>query len=84
DTTRGNFVQVVCIWTLSEFKPTELKKQLIKVTETASTQENAAGTEEVSANAEEILATMEEFTANIYELEKIANSLKKQANSFNI
>ncbi len=40
DTTRENFVQVVCIWTLSEFKPAELKQQLMKVTETASTEEN--------------------------------------------
>ncbi|KAF5037137.1 hypothetical protein DSECCO2_567820 [anaerobic digester metagenome] len=43
DTTRDNFVQVICIWTLSEFKPTELKKQLIKVTEIASTEENGFG-----------------------------------------
>lgn len=40
DTAREHFVQVVCIWTLSEFKPAELKQQLIKVTETASTEEN--------------------------------------------
>lgn len=43
DTTRDDFVQVVGIWTLSEFKPTELKQQLIKVTETASTEENGFG-----------------------------------------
>ena len=43
DTTREDFVQVVCIWTLSEFKPTELKEQLIRVTETASTEENGFG-----------------------------------------
>ena len=40
DTTRDHFVQVICVWTLSEFKPTELKEQLIKVNETASTEEN--------------------------------------------
>lgn len=43
DTTRGHFVQVVCIWTLSEFKPTELKEQLIKVNLTASTEDNGFG-----------------------------------------
>lgn len=43
DTTRGNFVQVICIWTLSEFKPTELKEQLVKASETASTEENGFG-----------------------------------------
>lgn len=43
NTTRGDFVQVVCIWTLSEFKPTELKEQLVKVSETASTEENGFG-----------------------------------------
>ena len=43
DTTRSNFVQVLCIWTLSEFKPRELKDQLIKISETASTEENGFG-----------------------------------------
>ena len=43
DRTRGHFVQVICIWTLSEFKPTELKEQLVKVSETASTEENGFG-----------------------------------------
>ena len=43
DTTSSHFVQVICIWTLSEFKPTELKEQLIKVSETASTEENGFG-----------------------------------------
>lgn len=43
DTTRKNFVQVICIWTLSELMPTELKEQLIKVKETASTKDNGFG-----------------------------------------
>jgi hypothetical protein len=43
DTTMGHFVQVICVWTLSEFKPTELKEKLIKATETASTEENGFG-----------------------------------------
>lgn len=43
DTTRGDFVKVICIWTLSDFKPTELKEQLVKTNETASTKENGFG-----------------------------------------
>jgi hypothetical protein len=43
DTSRGDFVQVICIWTLTEFKPTELKEQLIKLKETASTEDNGFG-----------------------------------------
>jgi len=43
DTTRSHFVQVLCVWTLSEFKPKELKKQLINISETASTKENGFG-----------------------------------------
>lgn len=43
DTTREAFVQVVCIWTLSEFKPTELKEQLIKANETASDEDTGFG-----------------------------------------
>jgi len=43
DTAKEHFVQVICIWTLSEFKPTELKQQLIKISETASTEENGFG-----------------------------------------
>lgn len=43
DTTRSDFVQVICIWTLSEFKPIELKEQLLKVYETASTEDNGFG-----------------------------------------
>jgi len=43
DTTRNHFVQVLCVWTLSEFKPVELKNQLIKISESASSQENGFG-----------------------------------------
>lgn len=43
DTTRGSFVQAVCLLTLSELKPKELKQQLIKASETASNEENGFG-----------------------------------------
>ncbi len=43
DTTRNHFVQVLCVWTLSEFKPKELKNQLIKISETASSEGNGFG-----------------------------------------
>jgi hypothetical protein len=43
DTTRDNFVQVMCIWTLAEFKPTELKEQLIKAKDIVSTEDNGFG-----------------------------------------
>lgn len=43
DTTRRRFVQVMCIWTLSEFKPTELKEQLIRTYETASSKDVGFG-----------------------------------------
>lgn len=43
DTAVGDFVQVTCIWTLSEFNPTELKEQLLNALETASTEENGFG-----------------------------------------
>lgn len=43
DTTRGHFLQVICIRTLSEFKPTELKEQLVKVNETASSEHTGFG-----------------------------------------
>ncbi len=43
DTTRDDFVQVMCIWTLDAFNPTELKGQLIKASETASTKHNGFG-----------------------------------------
>jgi hypothetical protein len=31
DTSRSGFVQVMCVWTLAEFKPSELKEKLIAV-----------------------------------------------------
>jgi hypothetical protein len=40
---RKPFVQVICIWTLQEFKPKELKEQLAKIKETASTEDNGFG-----------------------------------------
>ena len=43
DTTRNHFVQVICVWTLSEFKPVELKSQLVMISKTASTSENGFG-----------------------------------------
>ena len=43
DTTRGNFVQVICIWTLTAFNPKELKEKLIKIKETASGEPNGFG-----------------------------------------
>lgn len=38
-----NFTKVICIWTLKEFKPSELKQQLIKISETASDEETGFG-----------------------------------------
>lgn len=43
DSTRSNFVQVICVWTLSDFKPTELKELLNKMKETASVEDNGFG-----------------------------------------
>ncbi len=43
DTTRGNFVQVICIWTLTAFNPKELKEKLIKIKESASNEPNGFG-----------------------------------------
>ncbi len=43
DSTRSNFVQVICVWTLSDFKPTELKEILNKMKEKASTEDNGFG-----------------------------------------
>jgi hypothetical protein len=43
DTSRGHFVQVMCIRTLSEFKPAELKEQLRKAKENASSEDNGFG-----------------------------------------
>jgi hypothetical protein len=43
DTTRGNFVQVISIWTLAAFNPKELKDKLIKLKETASAEPDGFG-----------------------------------------
>lgn len=43
DTTAGNFLRVMCIWTLATFKPTELKTQIQKAIETASDQQDGFG-----------------------------------------
>jgi hypothetical protein len=43
DTARGCFVKVACIWTLKEFKPVELKDQLVKLSSTASSGECGFG-----------------------------------------
>jgi hypothetical protein len=40
---QDNFVQVICIWTLAEFHPVELKDRLIEIARTASTDENGFG-----------------------------------------
>ncbi|OCX51845.1 hypothetical protein BEL04_17700 [Mucilaginibacter sp. PPCGB 2223] len=39
----GNFVKVICIWTLKTYHPTELKQQLINAELTASSKENGFG-----------------------------------------
>jgi hypothetical protein len=39
----NDFVRVVCIWTLKTYQPKELKAELIKLEQTASTQENGFG-----------------------------------------
>lgn len=38
-----DFTTVICIWTLKEFKPTEIKSDLEKLVESASTQDNGFG-----------------------------------------
>jgi hypothetical protein len=43
DSTREKFVQVICIWTLDEFKPKELKQELIGVEKTASEEREGFG-----------------------------------------
>ncbi|MCW3072788.1 MAG: hypothetical protein JWO44_2678 [Bacteroidetes bacterium] len=35
DTARSQFLQVICLWTLTEFKPKELKEELTKIKATA-------------------------------------------------
>jgi hypothetical protein len=43
DLTRAPFVQVMCIWTLTEFKPSELKQELITIEKTASEEHEGFG-----------------------------------------
>jgi hypothetical protein len=43
DTSSHPFVQVICLWTLAEFQPKELKNQLVKISKTASEEENGFG-----------------------------------------
>jgi hypothetical protein len=41
--TDDDFVTVICIWTLKEFKPTELKAELQKLVKNASDEDNGFG-----------------------------------------
>ena len=43
DTSRGNFVKVMCIWTLQEFHPADLKSTLQAMQQTASTADAGFG-----------------------------------------
>ena len=43
DTSQSHFVQVMCIWTLAEFKPKELKSQLSKLVNTVSGESTGFG-----------------------------------------
>lgn len=43
DTSLGDFAHVMCIWSLSEFKPTELKERLKDIEKDASTESNGFG-----------------------------------------
>lgn len=43
DKKSNYFLQVICVWTLSEFKPKELKKRLSKIEATASEDDNGFG-----------------------------------------
>ena len=43
DTTKRNFVRVMCVWSLSEFNPKELKTQLQKLEESASDERDDFG-----------------------------------------
>jgi hypothetical protein len=43
DTSRTGFVRVECMWTIGEFHPKELKGQLAKLAEHASTEESGFG-----------------------------------------
>jgi len=43
DTTKRGFVQVMCVWSLAEFKPTELKEPLQKIMAYASDESDGFG-----------------------------------------
>lgn len=43
DTTKRNFVRVMCVWSLSGFKPTELKMKLKKLEQSASDESDNFG-----------------------------------------
>jgi hypothetical protein len=43
DSTRRNFVKVMCIWTLAEFHPVALKSRLVTMSASASTDEDDFG-----------------------------------------
>ncbi|MDP9081546.1 MAG: hypothetical protein M3O71_29395 [Bacteroidota bacterium] len=43
DKGTSDFVKVICIWTLKTYKPKELKSELIKIEQKASTEENGFG-----------------------------------------
>lgn len=43
NTMRSPFVQVICVWTISEFKPSGLKEKLIQIFEIASSDDNGFG-----------------------------------------
>lgn len=43
DTTKRNFVKVMCVWSLSDFKPKEFKVQLLKLEKSASDESDGFG-----------------------------------------
>jgi hypothetical protein len=43
DTTIEGFIRVICLWTISEFKPTELKEDMTKLVANASVKESGFG-----------------------------------------
>ena len=43
DTARNNFIQVICIWTLTAFNPKDQKDRLIKIEKSASDEPNGFG-----------------------------------------
>lgn len=43
DKTKSDFVKVMCVWSLAEFKPTQLKTQLMELEKTASDESDGFG-----------------------------------------